>query len=254
LISESTGSGHSLELQGSSGATFNITELEETGSQTSISVEELPGRVVIFGELDVVDIFIEFAVVVDDMHGFFSKEFGEFGVLVQHISQISFLEIGVQSLISESSVEKEPRQDTEECKTKSDVREHVETEGETREEVELEGIIQSVSSVPPLVQTREDSVSNILDPSVEQGSGELGVFGLLDVFVLKAVLGVSVVGVLPFELPTFVVVVSIIPGNLVSGRNINEGGGSKGSEGVDIVEDDLLRGSFARLEPLLSES
>ena len=95
---------------------------------------------------------------------------------------------------------------------------------------------------------------NISDPGTEQGSGELGVFGLLDVFVLIAVLGVSVVGVLPFKLPTLVVVIAIIPGDLVSGRNINESGGSEGSEGVDIVEDDLLRGSFAGLEPLLSES
>jgi len=245
LISESPGSGHGLELQSSGGASFDITELEETGGQTSIGVEELPAGVVIFGELDVVDFSVEFAVVVNDMHGFFSEKFGEFGVLVQHISQISFLEIGVQSLISESGVEEEPRQDTEELETEGDVREHVEAEGETGENVELEGIVHSVSSFPPLVQTREDSVSHILDPGVEHGSGELGVFGLLDVFVLKAILGVSVVGVLPLELPTFVVVVAIIPRNLVSGRNINEGGGSEGSEGVDIVEDDLLRGSFA---------
>lgn len=118
----------------------------------------------------------------------------------------------------------------------------------------MEGVKDSVSSFPPLVQTREDSVFDISDPGTEQRSGELGVFGLLDVFVFKAVLGVSVVGVLPFKLPTLVVVIAIIPGDLVSGRNINESGGSKGSEGVDIVEDDLLRGSFARLEPLLSES
>ena len=253
MISESTGSGHSLELQSSSSSTFNITELEETSGQTGISVEELPRSVVIFGELDVVDFSIEFAVIIDDMHGFFSEKLGEFGVLVQHISQISFLEIGVQSLISESGVEEEPRQDTEELETESDIREHVETEGETGEDIDLEGIIQSVSSVPPLAQTREDSLFHILDPGIEQGSGELGVFGLLHVFVF-AFLGVGIVGVLPLELPTFVVVISIIPGNLVSGRNINEGGGSEGSEGVDIVEDDLLRGSFARLEPLLSES
>jgi len=118
----------------------------------------------------------------------------------------------------------------------------------------LEGIKDSVSSFPPLVQTGEDSVLDISDPGTEQGSGELGVFGLLDVFVFIAVLGISIVGVLPFELPSLVVVIAIIPGDLVSGRNINEGGGSKGSEGVDIVEDDLLRGSFSGLKPLLSES
>ena len=135
MISESTGSGHGLELQSSSGASFNVTELEETGGQTSIGVEELPAGVVIFGELDVVDFSVEFAVIVDNMHGFFGEELGEFGVLVQHISQIGFLEIGVQSSVSKSGVEQEPRQDTEELEAEGNVREHVEGKGETGEDV-----------------------------------------------------------------------------------------------------------------------
>jgi len=48
-----------------------------------------PGSVVIFGEFNVVDFFVEFTVVVNDMHGFFSEKLGKFGVLVQHISQIA---------------------------------------------------------------------------------------------------------------------------------------------------------------------
>jgi hypothetical protein len=135
LISESTGSGHSLEFQSGGSSSFNITELEETSSQTGVGVEEFPGRVVIFGELDVVDFSVEFAVVIDDMHGFFGEELGKFGVLVQHISQIGFLEIGVQSSVSKSGVEQEPRQDTEELETEGNVREHVEGKGETGEDV-----------------------------------------------------------------------------------------------------------------------
>jgi hypothetical protein len=135
LISESTGSGHSLELQSGSSSTFNITELEETSGQTGVGVEEFPGSVVIFGELDVVDFSVEFTVIVDDMHGFFGEKLGEFGVLVQHISQIGFLEIGVQSSVSKSGVEQEPRQDTEELETEGNIREHVEGKGETGKDV-----------------------------------------------------------------------------------------------------------------------
>lgn len=135
MVSESTGSGHSLEFQSSGSSSFNITELEETSGQTGVGVEEFPGRVVIFGELDVVDFSVEFAVVVDDMHGFFGEELGEFGILVQHISQIGFLKIGVQSSVSKSGVEQEPRQDTEELETEGNVREHVEGKRETGEDV-----------------------------------------------------------------------------------------------------------------------
>lgn len=135
MISESTGSGHSLEFQSGGSSSFNITELEETSGQTGVGVEEFPGRVVVFGEFNVVDFFVEFTVVVDDMHGFFSEKLGKFGVLVQHISQIGFLEIGVQSSVSKSGVEQEPRQDREELEAEGDIREHVEGKGETGEDV-----------------------------------------------------------------------------------------------------------------------
>lgn len=135
MISESTGSGHSLEFQSGGSSSFNITELEETSGQTGVGVEEFPGSVVIFGEFNVVDFFVEFTVVVNDMHGFFSEKLGKFGVLVQHISQIGFLEIGVQSSVSKSGVEQEPGQDTEELEAEGDIREHVEGKGETGEDV-----------------------------------------------------------------------------------------------------------------------
>jgi len=79
---------------------------------------------------------------------------------------------------------------------------------------------------------------------MEQRSGKLSVFWLLNVVVFSSILGVSVVSVLPFILPSFVVGITVIPGNLVSDRDIDQSGGSEGSEREGIVEDDLLRGGL----------
>lgn len=89
---------------------------------------------------------------------------------------------------------------------------------------------------------------------MEQGSGKLGVLGLLDLLMLNAILGIGIVSVLPFILPTLVVVISISPGNLVSDGDVNQGGGSEGSEAEGVIEDDLLRGSLLGLEGSLGES
>jgi len=153
LVSESSWTRHSLEFKGHSGTSIDVTEFEVTSSQAGIGIEELPRAVIVFRELFVVDGFIEFTVVVQNVDGFFTEKLADFSVLPQHISKIGFFEIRVKSLVSDSSVPEEPRQDGEELETEGDIREHVERSGKPGKEVELEGVVQSVSSLPPLIQT-----------------------------------------------------------------------------------------------------
>jgi len=131
LVSESSGSRHSLEFKGHRGTAFDITEFKVTGGQAGISVEESPRTVVEFRELLVVDSFIKLAVIVQDVDGFFTEMLSEFSVLPKHISKVGFLKIGVKSLVSDSGVPEEPRQDGEELETEGDIREHVEGSRET---------------------------------------------------------------------------------------------------------------------------
>lgn len=111
LVSESAWSWHGLELQGHGCSAFQISELEETGGHACIRVEEFPGAVVEFWEFDVVDLSIILAVVVDNVDGFFLEELADLWVLVDHISQESFLDIRVKGSVSESGIEHEPRKD-----------------------------------------------------------------------------------------------------------------------------------------------
>jgi hypothetical protein len=221
LVSESSWCWHSFKLQSHSGTAFEVTELEMSSSHTGISVKESPSTVVIFREFLIIDGLVILAVIVKNVDSLFSEVFTDFRVFVKHISEISFLEIRVKGSVSESGIEQEPWEDGQELEAESNIGKHVKSEGNGRKSVKLEVIIHSMSSFPPHIQTWEVSQSDVLDPGMEQRSGELSVFGLLDMIVLIAVLWVSVVRVLPFILPTFVVGIVVVPGDLVSDGDVD---------------------------------
>lgn len=246
MVSKSSWNWHSLELQGHGCSTFQISELEESSGHASIGVEELPGGIVVFREFDVIDFSIVFTVIIDDVNGFFVEQFSDLRVLVDHISQVGFLDIRVKGSVSESGVENEPRKDRDELETEGNVGEHVEGQRNTWEGIELEVIIESVSSLPPSAQTWEPSELEVLDPGVEHRSGGLGILWLSDMIMFKVVLWISVVCVLPFEFPSLVVWVATLPGDLVSDGHGNE---TSSSQGVESVEVSALGGS----KPLLDE-
>lgn len=108
MISELTRDGHGLDLKSHGGTRFNITELEETFSLSGVGVEELPDLVLVFRELSSIKVTGEvFEIVIKNVDGFFREVLGDFGILVDHISQVGFLEIRVKSLISNSGVGEE---------------------------------------------------------------------------------------------------------------------------------------------------
>lgn len=127
------------------------------GGHAGISVEELPGTVVIFRELNVVNSLVVFTVIVKDVESFFVEILGDFGVFVEHVSKVCFLKIGVQGSVSKSGIEEEPGEDGQKLETESNISKHVEGKGNSWKGVDLEGIIDSMSSFPPLIQTWEVS-------------------------------------------------------------------------------------------------
>lgn len=127
MISELTRNRHGLELKSHGGTRFNITELEETFSLGRVGVEELPGLVLVFRELFRIEVTRKiFKFVIKNVDGFFIEVFSDFRVLVEHISQVGFLEVRVKSLISNSGVSKEQGESSHDFETKSEVSELVE--------------------------------------------------------------------------------------------------------------------------------
>lgn len=240
LVSELAWGGHSLELKSHNSSGFEVSELEVASGHAGVGVEESPGFVVVFGELFSIDGGVIFTVVVQDVDGLLVEEFGDFLVFVDHISQVSFLEVGVVGSVSDTDVQQSQGQEGEDLESESNVGELVEENGGTRQDVDTEVIVDSVSSVPPGLKSREPSQDDVLNPVVEKRDGGLGVFWLSNFIVLGAVSGVAVIGVLELVLPTFIVRGRGLPRNLVTDGDVDKGGVSEGSQGVGIVEDDLL--------------
>jgi len=126
LVSEFTGGGHSLHLKGHGGSTFEITKLEVTAAHTSVRVEEFPDFVVVFGELFVVNVSVIFELVVQNVDGFFLEELSNFGVVVDHFSQVSFLHVRVKGSVSESGIEDTEGEEGQDLETQSEMPELVE--------------------------------------------------------------------------------------------------------------------------------
>jgi len=110
LISEFAGNRHSLVLEIHGSTAFKITEFKVASGHGSISIEEFPDFVVIFGELFSVNSSVIFAVIVQDVDSFFSKEGSDLGISVDHVSQVSFLEVRVHSSVPNSDIQNEPRE------------------------------------------------------------------------------------------------------------------------------------------------
>jgi len=211
LVSKFTGSRHSFDLKGHGGTTFEVTKFEVSSAHTSVRVEEVPDSVVVFRELFSVDVFVIFKIVVQDVDGLFIEKLSNFGVVIHHISQISFLHVGVVSSVSKSGVEQTNGENGQNLETESQMPELIEEEGSGREDVNLEVIIASMSSVPPGIQAWQNSVLNILDKRKHVSSGIGAVLRLLDLVVLNTFFGIGVVSVLPLVLPTFIVGAAILP-------------------------------------------
>ena len=73
----------------------------------------------VFREFSCIEISREvFKIIIKHVHGFIIEILSDFFVLVEHISEIGFLEIRVESLVSDSSVSEQKREgshDLESC-------------------------------------------------------------------------------------------------------------------------------------------
>lgn len=95
-----------------------------------VVVEESPKLVFEFWELIFVWIsLIKLAVVVQNVDSFFFEQLGDFWVAVDHLPEISFLEVWVKCLISQSDVEEDGWQQCVKLKAEAEVRELIEEEG-----------------------------------------------------------------------------------------------------------------------------
>lgn len=129
LVSELAWNWHGLELKIHGCSTVDIAELEVAFSHAGISVEEAPCSVLVFWEfLGIWEAWDVLAVIVKDVDGLLLEQFGDFLVLVDHVSQVSLLEVGVEGSVSESGVTKEPRHQSEDLETEGDVPALVEEE------------------------------------------------------------------------------------------------------------------------------
>lgn len=171
LVSELSWGGHGLELKSHNGSGFKISELEVASGHGSVGVEESPDFVVVFGELFSINVGVIFTVVVQDVDGFFVEEFGDFLVFVDHISQIGFLEVRVIGSVSDTDIQQSEGQEGEDLESESDVGNLVESQSSTGQDIDTEVIVDSMSSIPPGLESWEPSEDDILNPVVEKRDG-----------------------------------------------------------------------------------
>lgn len=111
-----------------------------------VVVEEPPEFVFEFWEFSLVWVsFVELAVVVQDVDCFFFEQFGYFWVAVNHLSEIGFLEVRVEGLISQSGVKQHGWEQSVKFESEAEMGELVEEEGCEGQDVELEGVVHSLS-------------------------------------------------------------------------------------------------------------
>ncbi len=85
----------------------------------------------------------------------------------------------------------------------------------TWENIELEVVLDSGTSFKPEFKMREDPVDNVLVSSPKERCNFRGVFWLFDFGVFKGILGISIVCVSPFILPTEIVGITVIVGDFI---------------------------------------
>ena len=95
-----------MYLEGHHSTRLHITESEESGGESSIGVEESPQFASVLGELGVIgNTAVVLQVVIQNMDGFRGEQLGNLCILVDHISQIGLLDIGILTSVSDSGVE-----------------------------------------------------------------------------------------------------------------------------------------------------
>lgn len=105
LISKSSGRRHGFKFQIHGGSRFNVTKFKVSPCLSTISIEKFINLIIIFWEFCTISkSLFEFTIIIQNVDSFFIKKFSYFAVLVYHISQISFFEIRVKSLVSDSNI------------------------------------------------------------------------------------------------------------------------------------------------------
>ena len=85
----------------------------------------------------------------------------------------------------------------------------------TWENVELEVVLNSGASFEPEFEMREYPVDDVLVSGPEERSDFRGVFRLFDFGMFIGILGISIVGMSPFILPTEIVGITVIVGDFI---------------------------------------
>jgi len=94
--------GHSLEVKSHSGASLDVSELEEAGGGVAVGVEELGDSCFVLREVRVVGSSVPLLVVVDDVPGLGVEERRDFLVLLDGIEKPDFIEGWLHSSVSDS--------------------------------------------------------------------------------------------------------------------------------------------------------
>lgn len=116
-------------MEGHGGAGFEVAELVEASGHVCVVVEEAEELVLELRELLLAgEATVVFEVVVQQMDGFGLEECAQLGVLVDDISEVHFIDIGVEGAISESGPEEHPGEDGESLEANGQVPELVEEE------------------------------------------------------------------------------------------------------------------------------
>lgn len=116
-------------MEGRGGTGFEVTELVEASGHVCVVVEEAEELVLELRELLVGgEAGVVFEIVVQEMDGFRLEECAQLGVLVDDISEVHFIDIGVEGAVSESGPEEHPGENGESLEANGEVPELVEEE------------------------------------------------------------------------------------------------------------------------------
>lgn len=136
-------------------------------------------------------------------------------VFMDDISEVDFIDFGVDCFISDSGPEEHPGEDGESLESESEVPELVEEERERWQDEHLERILISFATEVDSLEGGEDSVEDVLQIGVEGWSGDGRIFRFSDFGGLEVILEVGIVGRFPLVLPTDVVGIACGPANFV---------------------------------------
>jgi len=110
LIFELARCRHRFKLEGHGGSRLDVPELKETCRHMSITIEKSPQLVLKLWEFFLTRVaLVVLTIVIQHVNGLFVEQLADFGIGVNHFSQVGLLEVGVESLVAQPCVEHHQR-------------------------------------------------------------------------------------------------------------------------------------------------